>query len=374
MSLLLLFNVTVNGSVVDFALLGFAIGLSAFFGLNILIYMFGASFLTSILIFDALDTSDIIAFGLSGLLGCVPIIVMAIIYKDYARVYYQRKVSALIKRGSTNLKLPLPWVWAADKTGLQFIPRLLFTVMPVIFLGGMGVPLFFGTTGVGSSTMVIYVASCVGLVNFYHTLSRADLGHFFMPMLPFCVLVVAIADAMFGVTAASFLAVILIIVSAKLVWKQFFHMPVYLSRKQDLTPLLMPTEYLLLPTQLAQQMEQLQNVVNRWTKPGEPILSVPMQIGLCEITKRPHAVYDSFPVYPSTPVIRKNMINSLRQSYPKLMLIGTNAIDQRAELMFLKNYPEVADFLASEYVLSEKVDDIEVYVRRDLFEQLNSNE
>jgi hypothetical protein len=366
LSLLLLFKVSSNGGASDYLLLGATLGLSAFFGLNIAAYMLGASLLVFIVFPDTLDFSNLMAFAIGGLLGCLPIFALMIRYQGYCGDYYQRKVSALIKRRSTNLKLPLAWIWADGKTNLNYQLRFLFTVMPMAFLAGLTLPFVFTAGDLEPPLRLAFVASCVGIVAFYHTVSRADLGHMFLPMLPFCVLIVVIMHVMFGPIAASLLLATLTLVSVRLVWTHPFDVPVYLTQKQGLVPFNTATECLFLPAASFQQMERLQNVINRWTLPGDPILSVPSHIGLCAMTMRSHAVYDTFPVYPSTAPIRKIMIDSLHQSRPKLMLIGTNAVDQRTELMFLTNYPEVSDFIATEYVLSEKIGLIEVYLRRDL--------
>jgi hypothetical protein len=372
LSLFLLFNTGSNGSEIDFVLLGTAIGISAFFGLNIAAYFFGATLLVYIFAGDLSDISNLVAFGLGGLLGCTPIFAMCLRHHGYAHDYYQRKVAALVKRGSTNLRLPLPWIWTSGKTAFQNLSqnrqrsfRFIFTIMPIVFFGGVSLPLGFFATELDSALWLVFVASCVGLLTFYHTLSRADFGHMFLPALPLSVIVVMLMQAMFGQIVTSLLMAFTILFSVWLVWLNPFHLPMYLKQKQKLLPFQTAAEFMLLPSSMAQQLERIQNAINHWTTPQEPILSVPAQIGLCAMTARPHAAFDSFPVYPTTPLIRKTMIENLQQSRPKLMLIGTYAIDGRTELIFLKNYPEVFDLLATDYILSETIGNVEVYVIRD---------
>ena len=370
----LLFDLSDDGGLLAYATLGAAIGLSAFFGLNCFVYLVGASFLMASLALDLPELPSLSALGLGFALGMLPTLVMFVAAKGYARDYFQRKIWALFQRGSTNLKLPLPWIWATGKTafdGYTPVRRLnlkgLFSLMPVLFVGGLSLPLIIGASEMSPPERLIFAASCIGLVNFYHILSRADLGHMFLPALPLSVLIAASSYILFGTIGASIAVALALLAAVWLVWQQPFQLIGYLRSRHDLVQFQCATDRLYLPSKLAMQMERLQQVTQKWSTKDEPILSVPMQIGLCAMFDRAHAVYDSFPVYPSGAPARRKMVEDLAKSRPKLMLIGTKAVDQRKDLIFLNNYPQVAAFIATDYTQLETISGIEIYVRSNAY-------
>lgn len=374
LGLLVLFNLSENGTSFDYVVLGGTIGLSAFFGLNIFTYLVG----TSVLAFAfalALPTGALLAnLGLGLALGFMPVLLIMLTAKGYADEYLHRKILTLLKRGTSNLKLPLPWLWANGTTGFDGMPPVqrwslmaLFTLLPLLFLCGLSLPFFLDFQNLNGPTRLVFLASCFGLSSFHHTLSRADLVHIFQPVLCLIFVLSAGGFALFGVVGSGILLCLAIAGSISLVWTEQFHLPGYREIRDDLKPFECATDRLLLPTGLATQMEKLQQVTQKFTVKGEPILAAPVQIGLCTMFERTHAAFDSFPVYPSNVAARHSMLEDLKRSRPKLMLIETVAVDWRKDLVFLNNYPEVAALIASEYIQLETISGIEVYVRSDAY-------
>jgi hypothetical protein len=365
-------NLFGNSTPFDYAVLGAVIGFSAFFGLNSFVYLVGASVLTFGFGIGVPALISVYAFGLGLAVGLLPICALCIGAKGYATSYWHRKVAALVKRGTTNLKIPLPWIWAKGRTGFDRLSparrmtfKWLFTLMPVLFIAGLTVPLIVDVSEMTAAQQLIFTASCVGIVNFYHTLSRADLGHMFQPVLPLGILIAASSFMFFGAIVASILVLIAIFASVWLVWQQAFHLPNYLRNRHNLVTCETANDRFLLPAGLANQMTRLKNLTEEWSDKNDPILAVPLHIGVCAMLDRQHAAYDSFPVYPSEATARAAMINDLKATMPKIMLIGTAALDHRKELVFLNNYPEVAALIDQKYRLLEGVGLTEVYVLKD---------
>lgn len=373
LSMLLLFNLTQDGGRFEEVALGVALGLAAFFGLNIFVYLVAASVLVGLLGFGLIQNLSLASFGVGLGVGFLPVLLMGLMARGYARDYLRRKLIALLRRGTTNLKLPLPWLWTREKTRFDQMPPLhrwsfrgLFTLMPMLFFCGLSLPLVVEASALSDALRLVFVASAVGLVSFHHTVSRADLVHIFQPTLCLAVVLSAGSFALLGPIGAMVLLCLALVGSVGLVWTELFHLPKYRKVRDDLEPLDCATDRLWLPAQLRAQIEALQQVTQTYTTKDAPILAVPVQIGLCTLFERQHAAYDSFPVYPSQAPARRAMMEDLERSRPKLLLIETMAVDARKELIFLKNYPNVAELIASEYVQLSPIGKTEVYVRADV--------
>ncbi len=373
LSVLLLFNLTQDGTSFDYAALGATIGLSAFFGLNILVYICASSVLVGVLAAGSLTAASLSSFAAGLGLGLLPVLAMVLMAKGYAREYWRRKVVALHQRGSANLKLPLPWLWARGGTGFDLLSparrrafKTLFTLMPVLFLGGLSLPLMLGANTLTDPMRLVVAASGVGLVSFHHAVSRADLGHIFQPVLCLAMALTGGIFAFLGPVGVVILLCPAVAGSVALVWTQQFHLPEYRKIRHALRPFDCATDRLWLPAGLAAQMDQLQQIVQELTAKGEPILAVPVQIGLCTLFDRSHAAYDSFPVYPSEASARRTMMEDLERCRPKLLLIGTMALDRREDLIFLNNYPNVAALIAAEYLHLDTIGRTAAYVRSDV--------
>lgn len=375
LSCFLLFNVTGEGSQIDHLALGLMIGISAFFGLNTFAYLTAATALTFLLAVGLPSAAMLASFALGLGLGFTPVVVIALFAKGYARVYGRRKVLALLKRGTTNLKLPLPWLWVRGRTGFQSMTKIrrlsfmaLFTLMPVVFSSGLSLPFIFGVEPLSDPARLIFVASCVGLVHFHHTTSRADLVHMFQPMLCLILVLCAASSVLLGPFGTAVLLVFAIIGSVALVWTEQFHPPGYLKCRDTLKPFDCATDRLFLLADMTSRMEEIQEITQEFTEKGEPILAVPLQIGLCAMLERAHASYDSFPVYPSDAAARKAMMSDLAKSRPKLVLVESVQLDQRKDLVFFNNYPEVTTLIATDYRPVKKIGRIEVFARSDIYQ------
>ena len=373
LSIVLLFNLSLEGQPWDYAVLGAAMGLAAFFGLNIAVYLVAASLLLVLLDVGLPDLAALRAFGIGLGLGLIPVIAMVVGVKGYAMEYLRRKVVALLRRGSTNLKRPLPWVWARKTPSLDaFSParrfgiKVIFTAMPAVFLTGLILPLHVWDTPLSDPHRLIFCASCVGLVSFYHTVSRADLAHLFLPALPLCVVISAASLAAFDVLVANAIITGLLVLSVWLVFQKPFHWPGYRRARADLVPIQYQNERLFVTAKQADHFKRLHQITSDYSRPNETILAVPAQIGLCALFGRRHAIYDSFPVYPSSRRSRRELILDLTTTRPKLLFIGTGTIDQRQELIFLENHPDVTWQIVLEYTFLEQVGSCAIYVRSDV--------
>ncbi|MEM8792335.1 MAG: hypothetical protein AAGE80_12020 [Pseudomonadota bacterium] len=351
-----------------FFAMGLSLGVSSFFGLNTFAYLVGAFALYAALFLGLPSGSDVRALALGVFVGATPVILLCLCAWDYARSYFDRKVLVLAKRGTTNLNLPHPWIWTPPQTGFlrqspgqRLALRVLFTALPIIFAVGLVLHGLRPGQDLSSADRLALAACSLGIMTFYHALSRADLGHIYLPTLSLIALVGAGGVAVLGPTMTVVLLAFLIAGSVWLVWDRPFQPLGYFRIKDSWIPCDTPQGCFLLQPPEAAQMKGWGAVIEAETQPGAPILTVPVLVGLCALYERRHAAFDTFPIYPSSPGARAQMLEDITLSRPAVAIVSQVALDGRQDLVFSNNYPNVARYLAETFGHQEKIGNSTVF-------------
>lgn len=346
-------------------------GICLMFGLNIALY-FAAAFFLFLLVatLGHIDTFELGAteFVFGGIAsGLAWICITAFIPGGWA-AYFRRKVLPILRRGTTNLALPKPWIWR--KTPVQFrnfspakqyVFRTLFTAIPFLCLGVLILALF------GQVTPTVLVISGVSLIYFHHVLSRADLGHLYQVMQPFLLTVVLLIASFLPDALATIGVNLLVVASAWLLKGQVD----FLIRGERLTltdndrGVWFDTglERLYLPKGKAKFLEAIKHIMDTNSKPQDVVFAAPILPGILSIFRRQSAVYDTFPVYTSNTLGTTEMIQQIKATRPHIVILSNTAIDNRKELTFSENYALVKALIETEYksILQQPSHTIYVY-------------
>jgi len=184
---------------------GFLAGIALFFGLNIGLYT-GFSLLLALGLSFILARAGIsgapLAWMLAGFLpGLVPILLLGFRRPGYFSAYWHKKVLPVFARGSSNLPLPLPWLWSSPAQARHLRPaqrlffKAVFTGLLPFYVVSFAVG--FSFTGTYSSVAgLLMSASLVGLVYLHHLFSRADLEHL-CTSIPPALLITSVLAAVF---------------------------------------------------------------------------------------------------------------------------------------------------------------------------------
>jgi len=359
--------------------LGAYIGIAFFFGLNIGLYALGATVLSAAIMPDVAShlsgASTMLQFGLGLLLGSLPFLWMFARHRGLLGDYLQRKVLTVLRRGTSNLPLPQPWVWNRHVPQLnwfaparQFSFKLAYTFVPFYCLA---VVLLF-TLGLEANNQEAWrmaaQASLVGLIYFHHIFSRADVDHLCVAIHPVLIALSLSAMAWFDEFSATTAILLLVIASAWLVLPASSSGWNYLRARASYISYETGRESLLLWAEQAEAFVKLKEIVETHTKPNEPIFAGPDVPGYFPLFQRDTAVYDVYCVQPATARAQSEMLEQLKRNSPVLALVASSVVDGRQDLRFDTNYDEVWSYLAKNYhsaAGTSKIPGVIVLVRRD---------
>jgi len=164
---------------------GLFVGMSLIFGLNHALYA-GTGFALVIAIMlvhgHGPDYTVSLPGYVAGLgIGALPTLASFVLVPGLFQAYWRQKVMRVIKRGTTNLALPIPWLWRPIPAHLRkmggraLIMQSAFTLMP-IFLGGViALAVLIGPSS--PLEWAVFAASAIGLGYMHHAMSRGNLPH-----------------------------------------------------------------------------------------------------------------------------------------------------------------------------------------------------
>lgn len=352
---------------------GAFVGICLLFGLNHAVYVGGGlSFLIGIMAFrgHGLELSESLiwyTFGLS--IGTIPVLAAIIGVPGLLQGYWRQKILKILKRRTTNLPLPIPWLWRPMPLHLKHLDRRTgqvvragFTLMP-IFYGFILLLAILKLKPISPQEWTGIAVTCVGVFYMHHALSRADITHLAQASPPLIIgLVIYLSAFAYGwVMIAGFVAISL--------W--FVYRPQELFVRtmgaDELNAIDVEGNSLRLPRAMVEYLAELRDLVNAYSKAGDPVLFLPNLVTLYPLLARRPAVYDVYCVYPATDEEQTSMINQLLAESPRLALIANQTIDSRAERRFSNTHPKVWAYLNREFtkldISGRLPDDHHVFVR-----------
>jgi hypothetical protein len=345
--------------------------IGAAFGLNILTYFVASAVLSFAMLWLHQGTAGLSAlpgFSLGLLTGMVLLVLISLLIPGFLRRYLDLKVFALLRRGTTNLRLPRPWIWRASPhqfSGLTPPRRLalqvMFSLMPMIYLSILALT----DIGADHAARLAVAASACGLVYFHHAMSRADLGHIQQVMQPLIVVLAAGLATALPASLAIAAMVLSGIFSAALLWKTPEFGRTWGSGQPNSEIFTNGKDRFRLSAAMQKKLILQRNVVHAHSSPEDTLFVAPALAGVLALFHRKTAVYDTFPVYPALDEAQQLMIKQLESAAPPVAIISKVAIDQQKELKFENNYPSVFHYIKERYQLLSETPAEYIFVRRE---------
>lgn len=329
-------------------LLGVVIGGAATFGLNLALYTSGATLvLVSWLWLQGnLQLAQFLCLVVGSALGAAPLILYMLCAPGFLAALLERRVFAVLRRGTTNLPLPIPWPWKTRwgsaqrwvvvrrwSEGLAYLAMPLIPVLAVVLLFWPGLPRD------PSATSGLAAAACLGLFAWHHAYSRADPWHFYQSHIPVLVTAVLLLDRcpQGWLILAAWLAFLLL---------YFIRRPrrgalpeESLSCDCDGWRLHCNPETKLVVDRLKERLASVSTPTQEW------LVALPWMLWLLPMLKLRSPVYDTFCVYPASLDEQQKMISQIESSLVELAIIDTSNLDGDARLSFSRTHPLVMDWL-----------------------------
>ena len=353
---------------------GAFVGICLVFGLNHALYVGGGlSLLIGIMVFrgHGLELSASLiwyTFGLS--IGALPALAVIIGVAGLLQDYWKQKILKILKRRTTNLPLPIPWLWRPMPLHLKHLERCAgqvvragFTVMP-IFYGCILLLAVLKLEPMSPQEWTCVAVSCVGVFYMHHAMSRADITHLAQASPPLIIgLVIYLSAQAYGwAMIVGFIAV-----SLWFIYRPQERFVRTMGSTDKLNTFEVEGNALRLSGAMVEYLSEVRDLVNAYSKAGEPVLFLPKLATLYPLLARRPAVYDIFCVYPATDEEQTTMISQLIAESPPLALIVNHAIDSRDELRFSNTHPKVWEYLNREFtkldISGRLPDDHHVFIR-----------
>lgn len=291
-------------------------------------------------------------------LAAFPVLLMFFFISGYFGDYWEQKISRILKRGTANLPLPIPFLWKKApfkqkniESGEQWLIKSLFTFLPVLYISVIIFVLLL-TSSITPQHYSWLALSFCGLCYLHHAYSRADLSHLAQSIAPFILLVTIIASEFSYWWIAGLVFAVLSM--RYIYWNNQIWIRAAFKRYQvkefDIGEVVLK-----LPIKQAAYIERVRTLVDTYSEKGDSVVLLPKILTLYPMMQRKAAVYDIFCVYTASQLEQARMIKEIKSSKSVFVLIHNVAMDQRAELCFERTHPAVWAYLKSAWhCLSEK--------------------
>lgn len=361
-----LFFILLDPSIITYFYATFCIGVALFFGLNFSLYLGTATIITFIIsLFLQSIAGPIIlveAGSLGFIVGVIPSLFMFVKIPGYFKSYWERKVITILKRGTTNLPLALPWLWVktphcfAHYTYLrQVFFKGLFTAIPFVYLISLLFAVYTFQIHPKQSAIII-AASVMGIVYLHHLFSRADVPHLCQGIHPFFILMPCILLPFTSVSFAFFILFGFLLLSSWAIFPSFNSFYRYLSKPKAFSILKTQKEYLILPQAETRMLSTVKDFFNQYSNPDDPVLCVPLMPAFYVLFNRKPASYDTFCIYPASQKQQEEMLTCLQNQHVPAVIVFQIPADGRKELEFSETHPLVWDYLLKNYERASEKD------------------
>lgn len=359
-------------------LAGVFAGFCLLFGLNHAIYAGGGlTLLIGIMAFHHHGPAfgeSMIWYALGGCIGILPAIAMLIGIPGLRQAYWRQKILKVLRRRTTNLPLPVPWLWRPAPRNLENLDqgtrqtvRAGFTVMP-FFYGLALLPAVLTFHPVTPREWAGIAVSCVGVFYMHHAMSRADITHLAQASPP---LIIGLITCLSSYEYGWMMVAPLVVVSLLLIYRPHdpSHRPFVNASGSgfEFDKVEIEGNALFLPRDMARYVVRLYDLVETYSKRGDLVLFVPNLVTLYPLFARKSANYDIYCVHPASDEEQSSMIGQLIAAGPHLALVANRAIDTRDELRFSNTHPDVWQYLHREFTVLDIAgnlpDDHHVFIR-----------
>ncbi len=338
---------------------GAVVGAISFFGVNYGLYA-GAALLGLTVLEGAKSNSIALVPGLGAyfagaLLGALPLLIMFLCLRGFFAAFFERRVRAVLARGTSNLPLSVPWPWrpapvAVDRlewAGWRFIARfigLYFVLLPA-FSWSVVVWAVLASWPQIQADSALVAAAAVGAFSLHHAFSRADLHHLSQSISPVVIGLIALAGHGLGWLAVApilGLGAALMILAVHPRIERYRHRGAYVRHDVG-------GSSLWIRRTSAELIDSLSRVAEERLDASDSLLMVPTLAELLPILRRRSAVYDTYCLYPASERDEQRMLRSIDEERVRLAFVSDEAVDGREELRFSRTHPLVWAKLEAEF-------------------------
>lgn len=357
-------------------LVGFAIGVIAFFGQNHGFYGVMGLFIAMIYkkirqshseqpgFFQGLGLSALSA--LAGFL--IPMSILAVLQPGFVGAFWD-DIFSLFMRKSTNFPLPIPWPWlipfaslSAGEALRQFLIGLFFVALPlcsVIFLG-----LIFYRCCTGKPTSPIFAATvCLTPVYAHYAYSRADLGHLCQGIFPF--LLACLLSFLERGPALRWTSALALLLAS--FWVMLPVQPGWQCRKsEDWVKVEISGDKLLVDPGTASNINLLRSLAERYAPNGRSFIAAPFWPGAYAVLERRSPMWEIYPILPRPESFERKEIERIKATHPGFAIVLDSPLDGKEELRYRNSHPQTFQYIAENFeLISDSFGQTTIFIAKD---------
>jgi len=346
-------------STVRHLLVGFAIGVVAFFGQNHGFY--GAMGLFIAMIYKKVGQSHseqpdffqrlgLSALGaLAGFL--IPMLILAVLKPGFIDAFWD-DIFFLFTRKATNLTLPIPWPWQVlfaslpvNEASRQFLIGLMFIALPLFSV--IWLVLIFYHRCTGKLTSPVFAAAvCLTPVYAHYAYSRADLGHLCQGIFPF-LLACLLSFSMQGRVLRWALVLGLLLVS---LWVMLPVQPGWRGRKSgNWVETEISGDKLLVDPGTASNISLLRTLAERYAPNGRSFIAAPLWPGAYALLERKSPIWEIYPIWPRPESFERKEIERINGARPGFAIVLDTPVDGKEELRYRDSHPRTFQYITENF-------------------------
>jgi hypothetical protein len=347
-------------------------GLSLLFGLNLALYNATALAAACLFALTRIGPEPIspawIAAGL--LAGLAPVVFLFATVPGLWTAYVRHKILPVLRRRTTNLPLPIPWLWKPTPPQVCGPPAYVlaikagFTALPLFHAGVLAWRLVAAPSD-EAWVRVATATACVGVCYMHYSMSRADPEHL-SPAWP--LLATGIASLAPGGGVGVVVAFCGAVAMITCLYRSVDECALRRRHPETFVRYHAGADHFWLPTSLASWLESIREVVETRSRDGDPVLFVPLLVTLYPLWSRRVPVYDMFCVHRPAAGAEDAMIASIEGERVRLAVVWNVALDGLEERRFSRTHPLVWEYLETRFepcALSRPLEDLHCFVRTD---------
>lgn len=299
--------------------------------------------------------SHMLQFIFGFILAYSPTFLMMLAIPEFYEAFTE-SIIGLIKSGTTNIGLPIPWPWNFEHReigwilwlskffpGLGFIMILLVPVLTLVFFAANR------NFKLSTAHILLLAGALAGIPYAHYAYSRADVTHLALGIFPLLISVQAVGMTLRKPVICClglFLVSLIAVSNDQLIF-----------RKNILGAEVVEVEIdgleITTAPHIAQRLAAATAALQRHPVAAQKFLAMPDMPGLHAIRNVNMPIWEIYSTIPRNSVFEQQELIRLNSSPPEIIIISNHALDQREEFRFSRMHPDIYSWVRSNYVLED---------------------
>jgi len=291
-----------------------------------------------------------LCFGM--VVGYLPMILMLFFVEGFAKAYWIHAIKFLFDNNTTNIPLPIPWLWHIQAQTMQWeqlIPAIgigiFFLLLPCFIVSGI-VGAFFTNRFFVLRDPVVLGGVFASLPYMHYAYSRPDLVHLSVSMIPLLIRLLRLMLRLPRSSSGAALIILLLLTVSVLLPVQMGYVAL---RGGGWEKTKVGKDELLLDSGTILQLRMLNDLVSRFAPDGRTFLAVPFLPGAYPVFERKAPIWEIYGLFSRGKDFQESEINRIEKAKPGFAIVWDFPLDGRDELRFKNTHPLIQKYIEENF-------------------------